>query len=75
MGYLENGGKWMIKEYKSGEVVEWSKFWAPAQTKPRGKKAAASTARKRDENDRNAIRCLTRIINCNYKHGDMLLTL
>ncbi|MEG1491623.1 MAG: hypothetical protein RR394_05160 [Oscillospiraceae bacterium] len=71
---MESGGKWMIKKYVSGKVVEKSKFWVPEQTKRRSKKNASSS-RKRDENDRNAVKQLARIINCNFSHGDLWLTL
>lgn len=72
---LEGQGKWMKRKYVSGEVVEISKFWVPAQTKRRTPKKAGSSPRKRDENERSAVKQLTRLINCNFSHGDLWLTL
>lgn len=70
----EGKGKWMIQEIISGNVHEMSKYWAPEQTKKRGKKNAVTTPRKRDENNRAASRTLARLINCNFTHGDLWLS-
>lgn len=70
----ENGGKYMIREYVSGEIVEKSKYWVPAQVKRRSPKKAASSHRKQDENDQAAVKMIARLINCNGKHGDLWLT-
>lgn len=72
---IGRGGKWMIRTYKSGQVVEKSKFWVPEQTRPRGKRTAVSSPRKRDENDRAAVKQCARLINCNMRPGDLWLTL
>lgn len=72
---LERQGKWMIRKYVSGGVIEKSKFWVPAQTKRRTPKKAGSSPRKRDENERSAVKQLARLINCNFSHGDLWLTL
>ncbi len=69
------GFKWMIREIVSGEVVEKSKTLVPEQARPRSRKAAASSPRKRDANERSAIRSLARLINCNFTHGDLWLAL
>jgi len=71
----EGQGKWMIRKYESGGVIEKSKFWVPEQTKRRSPKMAASSNRKRDENEREAIKQLARLVNCNFHHGDLWLTL
>ena len=68
-------GKYMIREYKAGQVVEKSKFWVPEQTKRRSPKRASSTHRKQDQNERDAIKRLARSINCNFVHGDLWITL
>lgn len=71
----EMRGKWMIRQYVSGKVVEKSKFWVPEQTKRRSPKKATSSMRKRDENEKEAIKQLSRLINCNFSHGDLWLSL
>ena len=73
-GFTERG-KWMIRKYVSGNVIEKSKFWVPEQTKPRAKKAASSSHRKQDENDQAAVKVFARLTNCNFSHGDLWLTL
>lgn len=73
IGFMERG-KYMIREYVSGEVVEKSKHWVPEQAKRRSPKKAASSQRKQDENDTAAVKVLARLINCNGKHGDLWLT-
>lgn len=73
--FQEMRGKWMIRTYKSGKVIEKSKFWVPEQAKRRSPKKASSSKRKQDENERDAIKALARLINCNYSHGDLWLTL
>ena len=65
----------MVRKYVSGRVVEKSKFWVTAQTRPRKRKAAASSERKQDENGRSAVKQLARLINCNFVRGDIWLTL
>lgn len=65
----------MIRTYRSGSVVEESKFWVPSNTKPRSKRKASSTPRKQDQNDRDAIKRLARLINCNFGPEDMWITL
>jgi len=72
---MERSGKWMIRRYVSGKVVELSKFWVPEQTKPRSKRKASSTPRKRDQNEREAVKRLARWINANFSHGDIWVTL
>lgn len=75
MDSLTERGKWMIREYISGDVIEKSKFWVPEQTKKRAPKAASSSHRKQDENDRDAVKTLARLINCNFQHADLWITL
>lgn len=72
---IEGQGKWMIRKYVSGSVIEKSKFWVPEQTKRRRPKKASSSFRKRDENEREAIKELSRLVNCNFTHGDLWLSI
>lgn len=65
----------MIRTYRSGSVVEESKFWVPSRVIPRGKRKASANPRKQDQNDRDSIKRLARIINCNFKPEDMWITL
>ncbi len=70
------GGKWMIRTYKAGRVVEKSKFWVPNTTKARkGRVKGSTSAAKRDQNARRAVHVLARIINCNFGKDDIYATL
>ena len=70
------GVRFMMREYRSGSVVERSVFPVGNATKPRrGKKAGNTPPRKQDQNDRDAARHLARTTNCNFGPGDVLLTL
>lgn len=65
----------MARLYKSGKVVEGSKYFAPSQTKPRSSRQKGGTsAAKRDANGNQAIRRLARLLNCGFRAGDLLLT-
>ncbi|NCB52269.1 MAG: hypothetical protein EOM54_10360 [Clostridia bacterium] len=65
----------MIRTYRSGSVVEESKFWVSDRIRPRGKRKAGSSPRKQDQNDREAVKRLARLINCNFRPEDMWITL
>lgn len=70
-----------LMEYKiiSGRTVETRRSWLPIGTtyqKPRGtRKAGTSSLKKIRANERERIRNLARLINCNYGAGDGFLTL
>lgn len=75
-GLREERGRWMIIRRRSGDVIEESSVWVSANTKPRrNKRKGTTTAQKQDENERDAVKRLARIINANYAHGDLFLTL
>lgn len=65
----------MVIRRTSGKVVEESTVWVGANTKPRrARKKGSTTAQKKDENERDAVKRLARIFNCNFGYGDLLLT-
>lgn len=69
------GGKWMIRTYRAGRVIEKSKFWVPANTKARAGRVKGNTSSaKRDQNARRAVHVLARILNCNFSKGDLYVT-
>lgn len=72
---MEKGGRWMVIRRTSGKVVEESTVWVGNNAKPRrARKKGSTTAQKKDENERDAVKRLARIINCNFGYGDLLLT-
>ena len=71
----EERGRWMVIRRTSGKVVELSTVFVSANTKPRrNKRKGTTTAQKQDENERDAVKRLARIINANFSHGDLFLT-
>lgn len=72
---MNGRGRWMVIRRKSGRAVELSSVWVGANTRPRKNRRKGSTsAQKQDENERDCVKRLARIFNCNYAHGDLLLT-
>lgn len=69
-------GRYMIRTIISGAVVEKTKFAVAANVRPRKcRKKGATSIRKQDQNDRDAVKRLARVINCNFQHGDLWVTL
>lgn len=70
-----------LMEYKiiSGRTVETRRSWlsiGPGYQKPRGiRRAGSSSLKKIKANERECIRKLARLINCNFTAGDGFLTL
>ena len=68
-------------EYKiiSGPVTEIRRGWMPTkrggQRVRRGTKAKKSSIEKMKRNETDAIKKLTRVLNCNFRMGDLWLTL
>lgn len=66
----------MAKIYRSGPVEETFVFTVGPQVKTRSSRIKGNTSpRKQEQNDQRAVRALTRLIHCNFSHGDMLITL
>ena len=73
---MEKGMKWMMIVRRSGRVVEKSTVCVPVGTKERSRREktkGGTTALKQDENERNAEKRLARVINCNFRPGDVML--
>lgn len=66
----------MVRTTISGKVVEKSKFRVAANARPRKvRRKGATPARKQDANDRDAVKRLARVLNCNFAHGDLFVTI
>lgn len=71
----ERQGRWMVIRRTSGKVVELSTVWVSSSTRPRrNRRKGTTTAQKQDANERDCVKQLARAINCNFQHGDLLLT-
>ena len=69
------GGCMMERIIRSGRVEEKYTFRVAPNTKPRAKKKKGATLpRKQDANERACTKRLARLINCNFTHGDLLLS-
>ena len=66
----------MIRKITSGRVVERRKSWVGRRPSKRSARVKGTSSEKKQENNRQqAALELARILNCNYRHGDALLTL
>lgn len=64
----------MLRTMRSGKVIEKSQFYV-GERKPRAPRQKGNTsAARKDRNMNMAVRCLARVINCNFKAGDLWLT-
>ena len=73
---MKKEGYWVIRTYESGAIGEKIKFWVPGK-RPEGKsrRREKSEIRKQEQNAHHAVRTLARILNANFKSGDILLGL
>ncbi len=70
------GGYWVVRTIRSGNVIEKSMFPYEGSGRPRRmRRRGASTQQKKDSNMNQASRRLGRVLNCNFRAGDLLLTL
>lgn len=69
------GMKCVIRTYRSGRVVEKSKFWVHERVAVRrGRVKGQTGSAKRDANARAAVKVLARTLNCNCTKADVLIT-
>ena len=66
---------YMERIFQSGAVFEKSFFRVGANARPRKGRSKDSTPRKQDANERDCVKRAARILNCNFGHGDILLSL
>ena len=65
---------YMIRKIRSGKVIEETAFRVAANVRPRrGRRRGATTTRKQDANDRDAVKRFARVLNCNFEPGDLLI--
>lgn len=69
-------GRWVVRKYISGNVIERSKVFIPGRPGHgrRRRVKGSTTAARHDLNARAAEKRLARLINCNFSHRDLLLT-
>ena len=77
-GYeMRQGGYWVVYKIISGSTVERIKSWRRgAQDRPRRRRIrGSSTLKKLEANLRSAVKHLARVLNCNFRHGDLHVVL
>lgn len=69
-------GYWVTRTYQAGPVGEKLRFWVPGR-RPESIKAAKGDRKlkKAAQNQQNAIKALARVLNENFREGDVLLGL
>lgn len=69
-------GYWVVRTYTAGGVVEKTKFFVPG-SRPTGKvrKKDKNAVRKQEQNEYSAQKALARVINENFRKGDLLMGL
>lgn len=68
-------GYWVVRTYEAGPVGEKTKFWIPGVRADRQTRREKSEIRKQEQNEYSAVKQVARLINANYKPGDLLLGL
>ena len=71
---MKDTGYWVIRTYVSGNVGEKIKYFIPG-AKPKNKRQYKSDVRKQEQNFYSSERNLARLINANFKEGDVILGL
>lgn len=69
-------GYWVVRTYEAGPVGEKTKFWIPGK-RPTGKarRNEKTEIKKQEQNEHSCAKQLARLINENYREGDILLGL
>lgn len=68
-------GYWVIRSYEAGAIGEKIKFWVPGRTPTKSERRLKTEAAKVLSNENSAVKRLARILNANYRKGDVLLGL
>lgn len=68
---MKKEGYWIIRTYQSGRIGEKIKYWVPGARPTKSKRKMRSDIRKQKQNEVDATRRLARVINCNFKGGDL----
>lgn len=68
-----SAGCWVIRKYVAGDVEEKIKYWAPDWKRQKAVRRSKSDEKKILKNCVNAEKELARVLNANFKKGDMLI--
>lgn len=68
-------GYWVIRTIKSGRVGEKTKFWVPGKRPEKSGRSTRSEIKKQEQNEYACVKTLARLINANFREGDLLIGL
>lgn len=68
-------GYWVIRKYCAGPVGETFKYWVPGKKPDRLTQRAKQAIKKQEKNAQNAVRTMARLLNENFRAGDLLFGL
>jgi len=69
-------GYWVVRTYTAGTVGEKTKFWVQgARPSARNRRKERSEIRKQEQNEASAVKAAARVLNINFRAGDLLLGL
>ena len=68
-------GYWVIRTYQSGANGEKTKYWVSGERPSRSKRVVSAEVNRLEKNETLAVRSAARVLNANFKQGDILLGL
>lgn len=68
-------GYWVIRTYQSGAIGEKTKYWVSGEKPSRSKRVVSREVNRLEKNETLAVRSAARVLNANFKQGDILLGL
>lgn len=68
-------GYWVIRTYEAGAVGEKTKFWVPGTRPTKSSRRVRSELKKQEQNEWSAEKTVARLINENFREGDLLMGL
>ena len=68
-------GYWVIRTYQSGAIGEKTKYWVSGERPSRSKRVVSAEVNRLEKNETLAVRSAARVLNANFKQGDILLGL
>ena len=68
-------GYWVIRTYQSGAIGEKTKYWVSGERPSRSKRVVSAEVNRLEKNETLAVRSAARVLNANFKQGDIFLGL
>lgn len=72
---MSEKGYWVIRTWEAGQVGEKIKYWVQGERPGKNVRRMQSELKKQEQNGKEAVRRLARLLNENYKKGDLLVGL